>query len=1007
VAVSQFARLGALLKHHRLTAGLTQEELAARADVSVRSISDLENGRQRTPYRYTVQRLADALALGGADRAEFKASSRRFSAAGSLEPVPTELEAGSRRLPIGGYLGSVPSGALIGRQAELHRMVVAIDEVPGGTGRTMLLAGEPGVGKTRLAQELTLRLHDRGFVIATGRSYEAEQSIPYYSFLDVLTTILHAAPSALRAEAPKRWPYLGVVLRDEVGMPRLTGRPGADEMPWVLRAVAGFIEAAADTVPLALVLDDLHWADGATLKLLLYLSRRTRSSRVLLLGCFRDLEVHRQPMLAAALTEMEREGLMDRILVECLGEGDTRGLIASTLNEENVSEEFARLVHGHTDGNPFFVQQVMRMLVDRGDVFRRDGAWDRKAIFEIEVPGTVRAVIAQRLARLAGATQATLREASVLGQIFQFDDLQRMGGRAETEIEAALDEAAAAGLLKTADGETYGFDHALTQHALYGELSPRHRRRLHLAAGEAIEAGVRRESGARVEELARHFVRAGDRERALAYSLRAGDEAEAVFAHGEAEQHFRTALELARAVDDPALAAQAAEKLGIVLFMATRHAEAIKILDEAQALYRRLRDFEGEMQIAGWLAWSHYRRNEFRQALDRLLPVLERWRANPAPSWAASQLHRQLSTNLIELGQPEEAPDFSRCALTMARDIGDDRATRESLFSVGLSLWGVGRYAESAEVFCELTALAETSGDVETLEYGLAVLSQDYHGLGQIEKAWSTRERQIQLTRQVGDRDRIAFGLAQAAALAFYTGDWDRAQAFADEAADYARGPQGRYTSLAPGFAAWLRLVREETPEALATLETLAGADMTPDGPATEQQPVAFLSSWLLRSGESHAALTRAEAAIPRLPPSELWLINLRQVATEARVEVGDYLEAASRITTGLETAIRRHWLLEVPAWLRIRAKLMGRQERWEEARAAFQEALARTDMPRNLPERAIVLQDYGEILASAHERDEAQERLNEALSLCVTLGARAWSRSVERSLQTLSAPIR
>ncbi|HLJ67030.1 MAG TPA: AAA family ATPase [Chloroflexota bacterium] len=322
-----------------------------------------------------------------------------------------------RRLPIGGFLGALPPGLMVGRHAELSRILGAVEVVAGGTGQLLLLAGEPGVGKTRLAQEVCVALRDRGFVVGVGRCYEAQAAVPYYPFVEALAEIHAAAPDAIRAETGRRWSYLGQLLPDHVGT-HLAASGNPEDQQRLFWSITGFVQAIGAGTPVAFLIDDMHWADGTSLELLQHLARATRGDRILLLGTYRDVDVGRQHPLEAALRDLNREGLADRIEVRRLDEGGTAELIAETMGEDEISSEFAGLLYRRTEGNAFFVQQVLRVLVERGDVYRENGAWQRKAVEEIEVPESVRSVIGQRLSRLSQTSQETLREASVLGQTF-------------------------------------------------------------------------------------------------------------------------------------------------------------------------------------------------------------------------------------------------------------------------------------------------------------------------------------------------------------------------------------------------------------------------------------------------------------------------------------------------------------------------------------------------------------------------------------------------------------
>jgi predicted ATPase len=227
---------------------------------------------------------------------------------------------------------------------------------------------------------------------------------------------------------------------------------GVGEEQRLLWAVSGYLRAIAEEVPVAVLLDDLQWADDASLKLLLHLARHTRSDRLLLLGTYRDVELGppatpRVP-LARALVDLNRERLVERVTIHRLDQEGTAELIVATMGEIEISPEFVALIHRRTDGNPFFIQEVLRALVEREEIYREDGRWKCHDMQEFQTPETVRAAIGGRLARLPCAAQAILYRASVLGHSFSFDDLQALGNTSEEELDEALEAAISARLIR-------------------------------------------------------------------------------------------------------------------------------------------------------------------------------------------------------------------------------------------------------------------------------------------------------------------------------------------------------------------------------------------------------------------------------------------------------------------------------------------------------------------------------------------------------------------------------
>jgi transcriptional regulator with XRE-family HTH domain len=275
---------GTALKRARRAARLTQAELAERAGFSVVYISMLERGA-RQPQRTTLTLLADALALSSDERAAFAATAQAPDTARrqrSADPV------GAAPPPVGAYLGALPAGQLVGRERELALVEDALAAVAGGQGRLLLVVGEPRVGKTRLAQEITIRARARGFRVFTGRCYEPQQHVAYFPFIEALAQA--ASLAALNAGAPvaERWPEVARLLPDDLASasapPQRSDATAQQRLFW---HVSSFVGTLAEQAPLALLLDDLQWADTASLDLMQHLARQAHERRVLLVATAR------------------------------------------------------------------------------------------------------------------------------------------------------------------------------------------------------------------------------------------------------------------------------------------------------------------------------------------------------------------------------------------------------------------------------------------------------------------------------------------------------------------------------------------------------------------------------------------------------------------------------------------------------------------------------------------------------------------------------------------------
>ncbi len=378
MATTTPSTFGSLLRRYRTEAALTQEELAERAELSVRAISDLERGVNTAPRPFTVRRLADALVLDSDERSEFQRAALAPSA--SLDPLPQ-----------GRFLGSLPECTLIGREQEMARIASILHAVAGGAGHLALLAGEPASGKTRLLQELTLQARELGFVVLTGSCLPADLNSPYHPLLEAFEPLVSSSPVALDSEVQNGWKAIG----------RLAAANGTDRQ--VAAAVANALVHASNSSPVALLLDDLQWADRETLSVLHGVARATRATRTLLAAAFTDVELAKNNRaLATTLQSLGRDRLADYLTVRRLSLEETGELVAALMGQSDVSEEFAGFVYRRTKGSPRFIDELIRSLGGRLDLEGEIGAGSTGRVFRAYDRVTARTVAAKLVLARAG-----------------------------------------------------------------------------------------------------------------------------------------------------------------------------------------------------------------------------------------------------------------------------------------------------------------------------------------------------------------------------------------------------------------------------------------------------------------------------------------------------------------------------------------------------------------------------------------------------------------------------
>ena len=510
-----------------------------------------------------------------------------------LAAPPARLPYDRSRLPP--VFDTPPKTPLVGRDAELGRLQRAWEESGASGRRLLVLSGEPGIGKSRLAAELArLALADGGEVLV-GHADE-EPMAPYQPFIEALGQYEGLAGMAARLPETVR-SRLAVLLPAAVpGAPPARPEGGELDRFHLLAAVAALLAEMSRASPLLLVLEDLHWADRATVAMLLHLARYRERTALLVLVTARDADLGSGSAWASALDDLRRHRLAEFVTAGALGPAAVAELITGYVGCRPPAR-LATAIGRAADRNPFFIEELLRHLLERGAIEPRAGRWPTPN--ELEDPGIpegIRQVLARRLACLTAAACELLQVAAVLGREFEFTLLSRMTGWEDPPVIEAVEEALRAGILSehgTAWVASYSFRHALVREALYSGLSQPRRQSLHLRAAAAIQASGSLD--ARISAVSLHLRLAGplaDQAEVAKLSVQASKAAVAVYAWDEAAAHLRAALLALERTGAPlAERASLAERLGVLLHKTgTNLQDGIGHLEEALAAYQATGD---------------------------------------------------------------------------------------------------------------------------------------------------------------------------------------------------------------------------------------------------------------------------------------------------------------------------------------------------------------------------------------------------------------------------------
>ena len=803
------------------------------------------------------------------DRRESDSISARTGPPASAIELPAELIA----------RGSTP---LIGRLEELAELQTWLESAGGE--RVLLLAGDAGIGKTRLLAETARRAHAAGAIVLAGRAPE-ETLVPYQPFLEALGHyVFNARIEELRVcareygvELARLIPELGRRL-PELSLPD-PGEPESERYR-LFEAVAGLLGEISSSVPLLIVLDDLQWADRPTLLLLRHLARAPQSSRLSILGAYRTVGRGSEGF-DTVLLGLRRELLMRQIDLGGLAEREAMELVR-VRDGGTPSRAFLEALYQETEGNPFFIEEIVRHLTDSGVQSHQAGAHELQ---RFGLPDDVREVISRRLERLGDGTIEWLRVAAVIGRDFDSALLERVLGLDEERFLSALEDALAAGLVAESPGDPsrYSFSHALIRETLYAGMSSNRRTRMHRRVGVALEEHG---SEAQLGALALHFTRAAepqDAERAIRYALGAGEQAAAMLAHEEAAEHYARALEVLQRSEPGAVRRRCdlLLELGETRVRSGERSGARREFYEAASLAAQLGD---STSLARAAIGASRRYVQPPGVVDEeLIALLEQALAMTTGERTVMRVRllSRLCGTLYYSDRREQMKRLSAEATAIAAQLGDQQAAALAAAARRRAYWGPDHLERRLADSTQLLQAARAVSDVELTLQGHAWLVVDLLERGDragVDAQMEAFSAGAQELRQPLYLWNAAVWRARRALLA---GHLEQADQLASEAVSY--GIRGEDVTASMYYAVQLLGIRREQArmaELEAPLRELV--ERNPNRPAWR----AGLATLLCETGRSDEARAElevvAQIGLETIPMDGDWMIAITLLADVA-----------------------------------------------------------------------------------------------------------------------------
>lgn len=676
---------------------------------------------------------------------------------------------------------STGNDPFVGRELEMAELSSVLENALRGEGQLAMLAGQPGIGKTRLTEELSAVARDRGAVVTLGSCYEGGGTPPYWPWIQAIRSLLTEPSDEIIGALETRAAVIAEIVPEIKDMaPRLDAVPKVDPEQARFRlfdSVTSFLFEIAISQPMVVVLDDLHWADHSSLDLLEFISREVATSPMLIIGGYRDMELSRGHPLAKSLATLARARGFKRVHLRGLGSGEVDRMV-EVIGDITLPSDLIEEIHVRTEGNPFFVKEVARDLAR--EVAERGGNFDS---VKFRIPEGVREAIGVRLDNLSEQCNQVLRTAAIIGREFDFKLLAEVSAKtSEDELLVAVEEALNFGAIQetSATGERYEFTHALVQETLANELSTSRRARLHARIVEALELSGKTGGDQRISELAHHSAEAESIvgvETAAHYSLMAGEHALATYAWEAALDHFQRGL--AANEDQDTESDKGALLFGLARAQ-TRSLERYRVHEAATTArsafdyYVAVGDIPTALTIAEYPFISPRESPAMAQLLTEALKLV------PPDSHRSGQLLARYGASIQNLDFESTVEVFNN-ALTIARRVNDRALELTVLNGLAASQW-----------MMQLNPRASLENSLRAVDLSLGVskIPLDFIGhywatvaliaVGDLEGARPHAGAHLAMEEKRGDRFGIAQGFHTSATVAQLQGDWKTARDFSE-----------------------------------------------------------------------------------------------------------------------------------------------------------------------------------------------------------------------------------
>ena len=854
---------------------------------------------------------------------------------------------------------------IVGRENERRDLLTCVEAAIAQHGGLALVGGEAGIGKTRLVSEIAGDAQWRGATVLWGRSRDLDGVPPYAPLVEALDKgltplragqLAHLADRTWLSQMSVLLPSLSRLIPD---LPRPLRLAQKEEQARLQEAVSQYLRAVSRLSPHLIILEDIHWADEATLDVLKTIAPDLAQMRLLVLCTYREEEARESESVWEAVLTLDKLPTCRRLPLHRLSMADTQELVRLALGHANTMPDLSQHIYQETDGNPLFVGETLKTLVEEQVLcWNAVQGWSTPGLVAISQAMTasegINRVINRRLARLNRDARAALELAAVLGQRFDFAWLASACGWESERLVAALNDLLYRQLLHERD-EGYAFHHDKIRHVVYAELDPVQRRALHRQAGQALESL----GPERVEELAWHMYQGEVWDKAITYGIRAGERAQSLYANKDAIDHFTRVQSLAPDSDERAVTALM--HLGDIYHLLADERQALAVYRRARTALEELGNRAMLAEVSYAIAQCHFRKGRLEETMRYTQRGLEY--ANSIGLKRAIITGQRLLARCYHLENDMAA---MRACIARAMELADRIQEWQELGECHRLLGDLellqGDYRQALEHdFRAIELFSQVNGYEDRKAMLLNNIAEKYTCIGDAENALHYARQGLELAQKVGAATAESELHLTTADIHIYQGQWSEA--------------------------------REETQKGMAM------AIKTKD---VQQHAIGHLELGLIARGEGNlseaiACLERGIAMTRPVAPRHIahWDILL----ADLYIEQGNLKQAQALITDSLTLAQERNDRPVTGLAYRTRGNLKRAAKMWEPAAAAFEESLAVFRAPENKLELARTRLEYGLMRLARGDAERGQNLLQDALRVFVALGAGADADKVRRAL--------